>query len=210
MPAPSPHVGPCKRCGGTLDVCGLGRYRGLCEVCRPLVATEQAQARLARTQGRDDGIDDDTRNRAKQPPLTRVVQELVPLAKNLEKAIDGKKAAHHSAMAALSEFREGLQLVSRVAQPRGWQDGRLTSSRVDRRSFLVRALGLALAPTALGRVQATAKAATEMTAVRWLTPRTWQTGDILTASMLNSQIRDQGPWLFAPEDQMLIKLEYAS
>ena len=54
------------------------------------MATEQAQARLRKTQGRDDGIDD-TRNHPKPPPLTRVVQELVPLARNLEKALDGKE-----------------------------------------------------------------------------------------------------------------------
>jgi hypothetical protein len=116
MAAPPPHSGPCKRCGGTLDVCGLGRYRGLCETCRPIVATEQAQARLARTQGRDDGIDEDMKRRAKPPPLSRVVQELVPLAEDLEKAIEAKKDAHTTAQTELYRFREGLQLVSRVAQ----------------------------------------------------------------------------------------------
>jgi hypothetical protein len=56
----------------------------------------------------------DTRAK-RQPQLTRTVRELVPRAAKLEKAIDTRQDATAAARTALMEFKEGLTLVSRVA-----------------------------------------------------------------------------------------------
>lgn len=113
MPAPPPHDGPCKRCGSEDDVSTLGRYRGLCPSCRKDVAAEHAAQRQAAPA---DDADPNAARAPRQPQLSSTVQQLVPLARNLEKALDHKKTAHAKARSELGKFRDGLQLVSRVAQ----------------------------------------------------------------------------------------------
>jgi hypothetical protein len=125
MAAPPPHDGPCKRCGGDEDVTALGRYRGLCATCRPIVAEEQKAARARREPEQpprldddsDDGIEGELRARASQRGKLRIVcQELVGKADALEEAIEERAAARIHAQSALHEFKEALQLVGRVAQ----------------------------------------------------------------------------------------------
>lgn len=120
MSTPAPYEGPCKRVDDGADhdddVTGLGRYRGLCSICRPLVVEEQRAARESR------GHDDSDPERvprgpgAKQPKLKDACLYLAKRADALDKALERKKLARREAQAALSSFKEQLQLVGRVAQ----------------------------------------------------------------------------------------------
>jgi hypothetical protein len=101
----------------------LGRYRGLCSTCRPIVAAQQRAARAAQpppTPGRprddDDGIEAEIRARsALKGKLKGVCQDLVGQAEKLEDALESRNAARVHAQVALSEFKEALQVVARVA-----------------------------------------------------------------------------------------------
>lgn len=117
MAAAAPYVGACKRAEDgaehDADVTGLGRYRGLCSICRPIVAEEQRAAREAR------GSDEDLLPRgpgAQTPKLKDACLYLAKKADLLETALEKKKLARREALAALSGFKEQLQLVGRVAQ----------------------------------------------------------------------------------------------
>lgn len=119
MPAPPPHDGPCKRCESSVDVTALGRYRGLCAECRPLVAAEQQAERDARGDG--NGGEAPERERAggpgkKQPKLKDACLYLAKKADGLDKALEKRKVANREAQAALRTFKEQLSLVGRVAQ----------------------------------------------------------------------------------------------
>lgn len=128
MPGPPPYVGECKRAGDGAehddDVCAAGRYRGLCGVCRPIVAAAQKERREERTRpvrhrsdSRTAAIEAEVRARAKRRGnLREAVEELAPLADKLEAAIDERDTSTMRARAAVREFKEGLQLVGRVAQ----------------------------------------------------------------------------------------------
>ena len=132
MPAPKPHEGPCKRTGDGAehddDVTKLGRYRGLCGICRPIIAAEQT-GRGAHPRDDGDPIAAELRDRARQPKLSRVCRDLAVKADKLEKALNERKAATTHAQGVLREFKETLTLVGRVAQSLVNQSG--TAARDD-------------------------------------------------------------------------------
>jgi hypothetical protein len=106
---PPPHEGPCKRCGYDLNITKLGRYRGLCDSCRPLVAAEQKQARAAAAQP--------ARERAPaRPTLTGAINELLPVAERLESALVLRSFAHREAESAVAAFKQGFDAIARIAQ----------------------------------------------------------------------------------------------
>jgi hypothetical protein len=107
------------RCGhGEPPMWAHGRYRGMCEVGKT-EAVEASRAKRSNGNGHfDDGMTAEIRElQANRPPqLSRTVKDLVKHAERLEKAIAHRQVARRQAQAALAEFKEGLQLVGRVAQ----------------------------------------------------------------------------------------------
>jgi hypothetical protein len=131
MAAPPPHEGPCRRSGDGAshddEIARLGRYRGLCSICRPLAAAEQKQRRaegrppaslnLPRTRDDEDGMRDEIKARTEQRgKLKAACQDLVGQAEKLEHALDERNHARLRAHTALHDFKETLTLVGRVAQ----------------------------------------------------------------------------------------------
>jgi hypothetical protein len=117
MPAPPPYTESHCRIDGCEEspASTAGPFRGLCLTHRAEVVEERRVRRAAGGGKERDPNTDEVRVR-KQPQLAATVRDLVPLATKLEKAIDVRQSATTAARTALMDFKEGLQLVGRVAQ----------------------------------------------------------------------------------------------
>lgn len=118
-PAPPPYPDDVCKCGhGNPPLARAGRYRGLCGIgkAEAVGASRLRRGTLAPATTSRSEIEDDARVAARQPQLAATVRDLVPAAVKLERAVAARRLSTAHARTALGEFKEGLQMVARVAQ----------------------------------------------------------------------------------------------